>query len=355
MPTERATASDGVELAERPLIEAALRRVERRIMGESKMVVPCVPGLIDHYLVYFARLFSAYGKVFTDEETAHFRTLLLGELETGFARSPFATLTLTMQIEPPPLPAVSYFISTTVTTMQEEYDRWVATRTPPLFGEHPDCKVMHAAAELGEPKNVRVLDVGAGTGRNTLALARAGFQVDAVEPVASMGVQIEKALAAERLPGAVLIGDAADARFKLRKRHYQLAFLSGVIAAHTRTPADSRRLLMRVCDTLAPGGILLFDAFLADQRCAVPGAIKGFSEHIWSNVFTYADLDAMLAGLPLERVSDESVYAYEREHTPPAQWPPTGWFAAWAQGLDVLDLPEGASPITLRWIAARKR
>lgn len=355
MPTERESPSDAVELSGEILTPAALRRVERRMMGESKIIVPCVPGMIDHYLVYFARLFSAYGKEFSPDETTHFRGLLLGELKKGFARSPFATLTLRMTIQAPPLPAVSYFISTTATTMQEEYDRWVETRTPPLFGEHPDCKVMHAAAALGEAANVRVLDVGAGTGRNTLPLARSGFLVDAVEPVESMAVQIRKALAAERLPGTVFVGDASDARLKLRKGHYQLAFLSEVIAAHTRTPADSRRLLMRVCDTLAPGGVLLFDAFLADRRYPVPSEIKGFSEHVWSNVFTYDELDVMLAGLPLERISDESVYDYEREHTAPEHWPPTGWFAEWALGLDVFDVPEGASPVTLRWIAARKR
>ena len=49
------------------LVEAAARRkLDRRIHGESTITVPCVPGLIDHYIERFSRLFEAYGKPFTN-------------------------------------------------------------------------------------------------------------------------------------------------------------------------------------------------------------------------------------------------------------------------------------------------
>jgi hypothetical protein len=39
---------------------------------------------------------------------------------------------------------------------------------------------------------------------------------------------------------------------------------------------------------------------------------------------------------------------------PKGAWPPTGWFAGWASGLDVFDVPRDESPIELRWLVYRK-
>ncbi|PRC55960.1 SAM-dependent methyltransferase, partial [Mycobacterium sp. ITM-2017-0098] len=63
----------------------------------------------------------------------------------------------------------------------DTYDNWVATRKPPLFGSNPDARVSALAAEITDPGTARVLDIGAGTGRNALAMARRGHPVDAVE------------------------------------------------------------------------------------------------------------------------------------------------------------------------------
>ena len=51
----------------------------------------------------------------------------------------------------------------------------------PVFGTEPDARVLALAGEAADPKAFRVLDVGAGTGRNALGLARRGYPVDAVE------------------------------------------------------------------------------------------------------------------------------------------------------------------------------
>jgi predicted RNA methylase len=47
---------------------------------------------------------------------------------------------------------------------------------------HPDAKVMAVAAQLGDAKMVKILDVGAGTGRNTFALAERGHPVEPIAP-----------------------------------------------------------------------------------------------------------------------------------------------------------------------------
>jgi 2-polyprenyl-3-methyl-5-hydroxy-6-metoxy-1,4-benzoquinol methylase len=69
---------------------------------------------------------------------------------------------------------VQYVVNIRVVTMEEHYNGWVDTRQPPLFGKFPDAKLVDLAATLGPAARVPVLDVGAGTGRNTLPMARVG-------------------------------------------------------------------------------------------------------------------------------------------------------------------------------------
>lgn len=333
---------------------AARRKLNRRIFGESQITVPCVPDMIDHYIELFQKMFEAYGKPFTKGELDDLRKLVLDHLEKGFQVSPYATMTMKMHTEPPPSPGISYLLTRYVPTMEDQYEGWVRDREPPLFGEHADRKLLHLAADLGLPATTTVLDVGAGTGRNTLPLARAGYRVDAVEPVAAMGTQIEAALRAENLPGKVYIGDAMSPSLGLPKNHYKLIVLAEVIASHSRGVQDMQAMIAALVPSLAPGGFLLFNAFFAQGDYAPTKAIRQFSETVWSCAFSYADLAHALKGLPLTRISDESVYEYERKHLTDAEWPPTGWFPDWSRGLDILDLPPERSPIALRWITLKK-
>jgi hypothetical protein len=75
------------------------------------------------------------------------------------------------------------------------------------------------------------------------------------------------------------------------------------------------------------------------------------SELMWCCDFTRRELEEAPEGLPYTCVSDESVFEFEHEHLDPAAWPPTGWFAEWAQGQDLVDHPAEKSPQELRWLA----
>ena len=66
-------------------------------------------------------------------------------------------------------------------TVEAAYEDWISTREPPLFGTEPDARVWALANEAADPSTYRILDIGAGTGRNALALARRGHPVDVVE------------------------------------------------------------------------------------------------------------------------------------------------------------------------------
>jgi hypothetical protein len=67
---------------------------------------------------------------------------------------------------------LNYHVRAEWSTIEAAYDNWVATREPPLFGTEPDARVRALAGETADPSTYRVLDIGAGTGRNALALAR---------------------------------------------------------------------------------------------------------------------------------------------------------------------------------------
>ncbi|MEZ4238110.1 MAG: hypothetical protein R3F59_18580, partial [Myxococcota bacterium] len=73
----------------------------------------------------------------------------------------------------------------------EAYDEWATGRPAPLFGAHPDAAVLQAAAAL--PAGAKVLDLGAGSGRNAVPLAAAGHDVLAVEIAPSLVKKLREA------------------------------------------------------------------------------------------------------------------------------------------------------------------
>jgi hypothetical protein len=56
----------------------------------------------------------------------------------------------------------------------------------------------------------------------------------------------------------------------------------------------------------------------------------------------------------LQRVSDDSVFAYEKAHLPEGAWPPSSWYADRVSGRDVFDLPREQCPIEMRWLVYQK-
>ena len=88
-----------------------------------------------------------------------------------------------------------------------------------------------------------------------------------------------------------------------------------------------------------------------DQRDT--DAARQFGQQVYTAIFTAAEVTTAAAGLPLEFVTDDSAHDYEQQHLPEGAWPPTGWYADWASGLDVFDLPRHESPIELRWLVYR--
>ena len=347
-PRPRETSAPAVKVA-------LLRKLARLTDAAGEIRLPCAPSMADEHAKTLNAIFEQLGRGFSPAEMTQLKANLVKELTLGFQKSQYSKLVVTYNTEPHPHPGIQYRITTAVSTVGDEYERWVATRDPPLFGKHPDAKVMRLAAELGAPAEVPILDVGAGTGRNTLPLARLGYPTEAVEIAPALAAELRTLVKAEKLPVGVFEGDILDPVLVLPEAKYKLIVLAEVVASHFRDENQLRGLAARSADLLAPGGLLLFSAFTSLDGYKPELIAREMSQVTWCTIFTRGDIERSFQGLPLEHVSEESVHDYEHEHLPAEAWPPTGWFANWTQGADLFDLPPGRAPLELRWFTYRRK
>jgi SAM-dependent methyltransferase len=330
-----------------------LKSLDRRIRCEGEISLPAAPALLELYMRRLSALFANMGKRFSRAELAALRNLLEPRLHAGFAQSPHCRIRLKWEPEPAPASGIDYRIWLETGSLESEYESWLTSREPPLFGAHPDAKLLHVVGKPALPSRYRILDLGAGTGRNSLALARAGHPVDALETTPAFCRELRKAARAERLPLEVVESNLFAPKLALGRSRYALVLCSEV-TSHFREPDQLRTLFERAAKWLRPGGSLLFNAFIAKSRSAARALERELSQIAWSSVFTKQDLASASQGLTLRLVSDESAHAYEKEHQPPAAWPPTSWFESWSRGYNCFAMKQGAAPMELRWLHYRK-
>ncbi|OBI52611.1 bifunctional 2-polyprenyl-6-hydroxyphenol methylase/3-demethylubiquinol 3-O-methyltransferase UbiG [Mycobacterium sp. E787] len=332
------------------LREPMARRLHRRAVATGQIRLPAVPGMLDEYVRMCDTVFAGVGVRFTAEELAQLRAILEGQLAEAYAASSRSDIVISY--ESPVGKTLNYHVKAEWRTLAETYDDWVATRQPPLFGTEPDARVWSLAGEAADPGACRVLDVGAGTGRNALALARRGHPVDAVEMTSKFADILRSEAARESLDVRVIERDVFASTDALRC-DYQLIVLSEVVPDF-RTTQQLRSLFQLAARCLAPGGRLVFNTFLARPGYTPDQAAIELAQQTYSMIFTRDDMTSAVAGLPLELVADDSVYDYEQTHLPAGAWPPTGWYAEWVSGLDVFDVEREDCPIDMRWLVYQK-
>jgi SAM-dependent methyltransferase len=332
------------------LREAMARRLYRRSVAGGQVVLPAVPSMIDEYVRMCDNIFAALGVQYSAEEFAQLRVVLAGELATAYAASSRSNIVISFHA--PFGVALNYRVTTESVTVGTAYDQWVGSREGPLFGAEPDARVWALAGEAADPRTHPVLDIGAGTGRNALALARRGHPVDAVEMAPKFADIIRSEAERESLDARVFHGDVFDTMDGVRD-DYQLMLASEVVPDF-RTTQELQGLLELAADCLAPGGRLVFNSFLARPGYALDDAARELGQQCNSMIFTRGELTSAADPLPLELVSDDSAVEYEKIHLPEGAWPPTNWFIGWANGLDVFDVKPEESPIELRWLVFQK-
>jgi len=332
------------------LREAMARRLHRGAIVSGQISLAAAPGMIDDYVKMCDTVFAGVGVQFNTEELAHLRTVLEGQLAEAYALSPRSRIVISY--ESPVGHVLNYHVKAEWSTIESAYEHWVATREPPLFGTEPDARVWALAGETADPRSHPVLDIGAGTGRNALALARRGHPVDVVEMTPKFADIIRAETEREGLAVRVIQRDVFTTVEDLR-RDYRLIVLSEVVSDF-RTTQQLRGVFELAAHCLMPGGRLVFNAFLARPGYVPDNAARELGQQVYTTIFTRDELAAAAGLLPLALVGDESVYEYERTHLPDGAWPPTSWYAGWVSGRDVFDVDRETCPIDMRWLVYQK-
>ncbi|ODR12804.1 class I SAM-dependent methyltransferase [Mycobacterium shimoidei] len=332
------------------LREAMARRLHRRSVVSGQITLPAVPGMIDEYVRMCDGIFAAVGVRFTIDELAHLKSVLEGELAAAYQASVRSNIVISY--DSPVGTVLNYHVRPEWLTIEAAYENWIVNRKPPLFGTEPDARVWALAGEAADPATFGVLDIGGGTGRNALALARRGHPVDVVEMTPKFADIIRTEAQRESLDVRVIQRDVFATTDDLR-RDYQLILLSEVVSDF-KTVEQLRGTFQLAADCLAAGGRLVFNAFLANPDYTPDDAARELGQQTYTAIFTRDEMNSAAAGLPLELIADDSVYDYEKTHLPAGAWPPTSWYADWVSGLDVFDVERAASPIEMRWLVYRK-
>jgi SAM-dependent methyltransferase len=332
------------------LREAVARRLYRRSVAEGQLTLPAVPALLDEYLRMCENLFGSLGVWYTAEESAQLKTVLQGELAKAFKASSRSNIVIAFHA--PFGVMLNYRVKSEWSTIGVEYNHWVTSREGPLFGTEPDARVWALASETADPSTYRVLDIGAGTGRNALALARRGHPVDAVEMAPKFADIMRSEAERDSLNVRVIQSDVFTAVEGVGAE-YQLIVASELVPDF-RTTQELRGIFELVADCLAPDGRFVFNAFLPRDGYIPDDAARELGQQCNTAIFTRDELTSAAAELPLELFADDSAYEYEKTHLPEGAWPPTAWFDGWANGLDVFDVASEESPIELRWLVYQK-
>ena len=164
----------------------------------------------------------------------------------------------------------------------------------------------------------KILEIGAGTGRYSHALAQEGYAVDAVE-LLEHNIEVFKRNTLPNEPVTVRQGNALDLS-DFGDNSYDLTLLLGPLY-HLYTVEDQRRALAEALRVTKPGGVV-FAAYCgsdatAIQYCFVRGMFKEPGNLALADPVTFKlgsdpahlfalhrkeDIDALMDGLPVERL-----------------------------------------------------
>jgi SAM-dependent methyltransferase len=331
-------------MADDPVRQALITKFRSRISTHWRVVLPVVPGLIDEYVRIADSMLTGACKSWAARTPEEKRATLQAELDEAFATSPRSRLLLDWGSDSDQLS-----ISIQVQSITANYDTWLDGRGTAPFGTHADARVWLLAEELtNHRRDAAILDIGAGTGRNALALARHGYTVDAVELSGRFAAQIRANAAAWGVTGVRVLECDVFATEGLRD-DYRMIFASEVVSDF-RSIAQVRALFELAAKRLTPGGRLLFSVFLANDDWTPTPEAREMGQYALSAIFTADELAAAVADLPLALIADDSVHDYEKAHLPADAWPPTTWYENWTTGRDVFGLPSQWCPIELRWL-----
>lgn len=323
-----------------------LEREKRFGAFSGRVVFRALPSMAAERAEQILTLFRTLGLLLTNAESHRFRAEFLRHVEEGFASHSSADVTV--RYDSAHDGRVNYEISSEHATLADKFEEWLP-RGEVLFGSHPDAMVLHSARDVcaaAQSAQLDVLDMGAGNGRNALALARLQHRVDAIEMTEGFALQIEKWALRQKLDVEVLREDLLESGLRTPRERYDLIILSQV-TSHFRSALDLRRVFARADALLSENGRLVMTAFVAEVDYEPSETVRETAIARWSTCYSESDFAMATKGLSLKLLQDVPVVDYERAHLPKEAWPPTSWFIDWARGQNIL--PIDSPPIELKW------
>ena len=131
-----------------------------------------------------------------------------------------------------------------------------------IFTKNTDAEVDFLVEELGLEKGDSVLDIGCGTGRHSLELARRGFNVTGIDISEKMLDRASEIAEKENLEIEFIKGNAVD--FKLKKRYDSAVCLCegafGLLNMGEDPMERDIKILKNISSSLKPGGKFILTA-----------------------------------------------------------------------------------------------
>ena len=144
--------------------------------------------------------------------------------------------------------------------MVDDFDIFARFYDPDLGDLDADLQMYRQfAARCDAP----ILELGCGTGRVLIPLARQGYRITGIDASAAMLDRAREKVAVEALHERVTLVEQEMGELELEER-FNLAFAALNSFAHLHTTDDQLAALARIRHHLNPGGLLVLDMFNPD-------------------------------------------------------------------------------------------
>lgn len=312
----------------------------------GRLCFRALPALASERAEQVLRVFEDLGYPFSGPDSERFSAELHEAIRHGFTLH--GSCEAAIEYSEASHGGLNYEITVNSAALADRYEAWLP-RGDQMFGSYPDAMVLHVANQLGQ--RLKVLDIGAGNGRNALALARLGHQVDAVEMTEAFAIQIEKWAQRRSLDVTVQEVDFLKEPIRGARGPYHIAILSQV-TSHFGDSEDLDSVLAQLSAQLDPGGRIVLTAFITAEGYEPDEVAREAARARWCTLYTPTEFAAALQHAGLEVELQTGVVEFERTHLPALAWPPTSWFVDWAEGRNVF--PMQSPPLELLWFVLKR-
>ncbi|MCB9606687.1 MAG: class I SAM-dependent methyltransferase [Polyangiaceae bacterium] len=319
-----------------------LASVEQRYSARCELTFPAVPTLLNHYAEILEHHFESLGRPMTDKQRTGLLELLGAKLTEAHASGAQSNVFVRYQLDRGS-GEIFYEIASAASSLEEEYEYWVSQRVGSLFGRNPDARVLELVGS--KSTNLRILDVGAGTGRNSIPLAEAGHQVVAIELAPALADVLQDEAESRRMSFPVVCGSALDPDLVIPLAPFDLVIAAEVLP-HLRSVDEVTRLLTRLAALSKPDASLLVSVFLSHAGYQPSQLAREAAQVAWSAFLTPDEFMTACANSGWKAVEQQPVLTYERKRA--LSWPPTSWYESWTQGHDAFKGDD--PPIALQWL-----